>query len=50
LNHLSYGLAVYYWLTEGRPARMDADGNGRPCETVYPANEVDAFWASIRTL
>jgi hypothetical protein len=47
---LSYGLAVFYWLTEGRPERMDADGNGRPCETVYPADEVQAFWDSVQTL
>jgi hypothetical protein len=49
-NSLGYGLAVYYWFTEGRPDRMDADGNGRPCETVYPADEVQAYWESIRTL
>jgi hypothetical protein len=49
-DSLSYGLAVFYWLTEGRPERMDADGNGRPCETVYPADEVQAFWDSVRTL
>jgi len=23
---------------------MDADGNGIPCETVYPAAVVQAFW------
>ena len=28
-NHLTYGLAVFYWLSEGRPARMDADGKSR---------------------
>jgi hypothetical protein len=49
-NSLTYPEAVYYWLTEGRPDRMDADGNGRPCETVYPADEVQAFWESVRTL
>ncbi len=48
--HLSYGVAVYYWLVEGRPARMDADGNGRPCETVYPPAEVNAYWNSVKTL
>jgi hypothetical protein len=26
------------------PTRMDADGNGIPCETVYPAVVVNAFW------
>lgn len=49
-NHLAYGEAFYYWLTEGRPERMDADDNGRPCETVYPTDEVQAFWESVRTL
>ncbi len=48
--HLNYGVAVYYWLTEGRPARMDADGNGRPCETIYPTAEVNAYWNSVKTL
>jgi len=32
--------ALAYWLADGRPARMDADGNGIPCETVYPPAEV----------
>lgn len=41
---LDYAAAVTYWETEGRPDRMDDDGNGRPCETVYPAEQVTAFW------
>lgn len=49
-NHLDYGLAVWYWLAQGRPDRMDADHNGIPCETVYPKAEIDAFWASARQL
>lgn len=49
-DHLTYGLAMFYWLTEDRPDRMDADLNGRPCETAYPADEVTAFWDSARTL
>lgn len=28
--------ALRYYIWEGFPARMDADGNGIPCETVYP--------------
>ena len=33
-----------YFIWEGSPARMDADGNGIPCETVYPdATEVWLF-------
>ena len=42
---VSYGGAVAYWYTEGLPSRMDADGNGIPCETVYPQSVVDAFWS-----
>ncbi len=49
-DRLTYGLAVFYWLTEGRPGRMDADLNGRPCETIYPTDEVATFWDSSRTL
>lgn len=40
----SYADAVEYWAYEGSPPRMDADGNGIPCETVYPRDEVDAYW------
>ncbi len=39
-----YVEAVAYWNAEGRPARMDADENGIPCETVYAASEVAAYW------
>ena len=49
-DHLTYGLAVYYWLTENRPDRMDEDLNGRPCETVYPTEDATTFWDSVRTL
>jgi len=40
----SYPEAVTYWAREGRPDRVDADRNGIPCETVYPAADVAAFW------
>ena len=40
----TYAEAVRYWMVEGRPDRMDADRNGIPCETVYPASEVVAYW------
>jgi hypothetical protein len=40
----AYDEAVAYWTREGQPDRMDADRNGIPCETVYPRNEVVAFW------
>ncbi len=49
-DHLSYGLAMFYWLNENRPDRMDADLDGRPCETIYPSDEVTSFWDSARTL
>lgn len=39
-----YEGAVAYWTKEGTPERMDADGNGIPCETVYLEKEVLAFW------
>jgi hypothetical protein len=39
-----YTAAVAYWTRDGSPERMDADGNGIPCETVYPEPEVLAFW------
>lgn len=31
-----YVSALVYWLLEGEPSRMDADGDGIPCETVWP--------------
>ena len=34
--------AVRYYIWEGFPARMDADGNGIPCETVY--SDAAAAW------
>lgn len=37
---LARGIDVYgalsYFIADGYPSRMDADGNGIPCETVYP--------------
>jgi hypothetical protein len=39
-----YDAAVAYWQLQGSPARMDVDGNGRPCETVYSPQAVQAFW------
>jgi hypothetical protein len=39
-----YDRAVEYWLSEGRPDRMDADRNGIPCETVYPSVDVTSYW------
>ncbi|MFF0339321.1 excalibur calcium-binding domain-containing protein [Kribbella sp. NPDC004875] len=40
----SYAEAVRYWWYYGMPARMDADKNGIPCETVYSKAAVNAFW------
>ncbi|MDH3261724.1 MAG: DUF3160 domain-containing protein [Acidimicrobiia bacterium] len=39
----SFGQAVVYWVREGAPDRMDADGNGLPCETVYDPGEIAGF-------
>lgn len=39
----SYPEAVSYWYSEGKPARLDADQDGQPCETVYTAREVQAY-------
>lgn len=41
---LSYPDAVAYWYLDGTPSSMDADGNSIPCETVYPASDVRAYW------
>ena len=40
----TYPEAVAYWWSDGAPGRMDADSDGIPCETVYPAEGVNAFW------
>lgn len=40
----SYGEALGYWRAEGYPSRMDADNNGIPCETVYPASAVRKYF------
>jgi hypothetical protein len=39
-----YFYAVMYWFAEDRPARMDADSDGIPCETVYRERAVDRIW------
>ncbi len=40
----TYAQAVAYWWYYDMPQRMDADKNGIPCETVYSAAAVNAFW------
>jgi hypothetical protein len=39
-----FAQAVAYWLVEGAPDRMDADSDGIPCETVYTAADIEAFF------
>jgi hypothetical protein len=34
--------SLVYWSFEGEPDRMDADGDGIPCETLHPADMVTA--------
>jgi hypothetical protein len=43
-----YFYAVAYWFDQGLPQRMDADGNGIPCETVYDAIDVRDVWRNAR--
>ena len=42
----SYDESLAYWFEHGKPARMDADTDGIPCETVYPASDVLAHFAA----
>ena len=42
----SYSGAVDYWRLHGQPDSMDVDKNGIPCETVYPASDVVAYWGT----
>lgn len=34
--------SLVYWSLEGEPDRMDADGDGIPCETLHPSDMVSA--------
>ena len=43
---IPYGAAVDYWYAEGAPGRMDTNGDGVPCESVYPALVVSAYWGA----
>jgi hypothetical protein len=40
-----YRVALAYWFLEGEPARMDADGDGIPCEQLFTPDVVDDAWA-----
>lgn len=42
-NASGYQRAVAYWMLEGAPGRMDADGNGIPCETEFSADSIAGF-------
>jgi hypothetical protein len=41
---MTYFGAVLYWFMEGMPARMDADRNGVPCETLVSPDVVRSVW------
>lgn len=41
---------VLYWFLEGRPTRLDADGNGRPCEAEFVASVDAGGAAAVATL
>jgi hypothetical protein len=34
-----------YWFMESQPSRMDADGNGIPCELLFDPGVVAEVWA-----
>ena len=40
-EEIRYGQLLYRWMTLGRPSDWDSDGDGRPCEDHWPADEVD---------
>jgi hypothetical protein len=42
----SYGRVVAYWGKEETPADMDVDGDGIPCETAYPAADIEDLFGS----
>lgn len=42
LGGLPYGSVVWRWGSLGRPGDWDTDGDGRPCEDYWPADQVDA--------
>jgi hypothetical protein len=44
-DEIAYQFALAYWFLEGQPARMDADGNGVPCELLFDPSVVTAVWA-----
>jgi hypothetical protein len=39
--------SIVYWNLEGQPARMDADGDGIPCGTLYDADVIDGVLTEI---
>ena len=43
-DNIAAFLATAYWFLEGQPDRMDADRNGIPCETVFPAEAIAWVW------
>ncbi len=44
-QHAAYTLVLAYWFVQDEPANMDADGNGVPCERLFPADVVSSVWA-----
>ena len=44
-DELAYFALLGYRFIEGRPALMDIDDNGVPCETRFSPGAVDAVWA-----
>jgi hypothetical protein len=42
-----YFVSLAYWFVEGMPSRMDADQNGKPCETLFDPADVNAVWSGL---
>ncbi len=49
-QEFTYAEAVSYWMRYDRPADLDPDGNGLPCETFYSATDVAAVFGGPGTL
>ena len=39
-----YFATVLFWFLAGRPAGLDPDGDGRPCDAEFQAAAVESVW------
>jgi hypothetical protein len=47
---LSYSEAVVYWFLHNRPANLDLNGTGIPCDNTFDGQSIDAFWPQLPLL